>query len=486
MNFSGVGSILPELILTMGALLLLLGDVVHPRQPGKVLGIGIASVITALVALCKCPPVATGVVAGQLPRPLIGGNLLAADGLSWLFRVLILTSVGLVFLMSRWYHPLRGRDLAPYGVLLLLSAVGMLLLVSGTDFLVLFIAFELIGVTSFILTGYLRKDPRSSEAALKFFLIGAFSSAMLVYGISWVYGLSGSTDLVVLAQWVQTSSGGVRWPLSVALLLVLVGFGFKMSLVPFHMWVPDIFEGAPTPIAAYLSVAPKIAAMAAAVRIFLSFQPPAVQMSLLLAVLSALTMTIGNIVAIQQENVKRLLAYSSIAHMGYLFMGVVTGTPLGQEGVYLYALAYLVMNLGAFAVVVIVSNALGSDQIEAYRGLAQRSLGLALLFAVFLLSLGGIPPFIGFLGKFYVFAAAIQSGWIWLAVVAILNSVVAIYYYFRITFQMYFRSPADCHPIPIPWGHRLLLMATAVSTVLLGIFPQPLIASARWLFARAG
>ncbi|MBI3292983.1 MAG: NADH-quinone oxidoreductase subunit N [Elusimicrobia bacterium] len=477
MNFSWVGSILPELVLTAGALLLLLGDVIHPRQHGMVLGVGIASVITALVVLVKCP------VSG-LPSciPLPTPSLLAADGLSRLFKILILISVGLVFLMSGRFQPFQDRDLTPYGVLLLFSAVGMMFLVSGTDFLILFIAIELIGVTSFILTGYLRHDRRSSEAALKFFLIGAFSSAMLVYGISWLYGLSGSTNLGVLAQWAVQAPEGMQLVLFVALLLVLVGFGFKMSLVPFHMWVPDIFEGAPTPITAYLSVAPKIAAMAAAVRVFLyTFPHPTFHVSLLLAVLSALTMTVGNIVAIQQDNVKRLLAYSSIAHMGYLFMGVVAGTPFGQEGVYLYALAYLVMNLGAFAVVVVVSNAVGSDQIAAYRGLAQRSLGLALVLAVFLLSLGGIPPFIGFLGKFYIFASAIQSGWIWLAVVAILNSVIAIYYYFRLTFQMYFQPPLESHPLPIPWSHRLLIAGTAGCTILLGIFPQPIIASAQWL-----
>jgi NADH-quinone oxidoreductase subunit N len=348
----------------------------------------------------------------------------------------------------------------------------MILVVSANDFLMIFLAIELVGIPGFILVGYLRHAEKSSEAAIKFFLIGAFSSAMLAYGISILYGITGSTSLTSLVSGAALLQEHASLSL-VAVFLILVSFGFKMALVPFHMWVPDAFEGAPTPIAAFLSVAPKIAGVAIAMRVFTINMAGAELGSLhVLAILAAATMTVANLIGLRQTNVVRLLAYSSIAHMGYILLGLVAGGPTGIASVYLYGGAYLFMNVGAFAVVVCLANALQSSDLSAYAGLAKRAPLLSALFVLFLLSLAGIPPTAGFIAKFYVFSAAYNAGWLWLVLIAAVNSVISVGYYFKILRAMYFGVPSTDSPIEINPPTRLTLAATALATLFFGIMPQ--------------
>ena len=401
------------------------------------------------------------------------GTLWVCDGLSVFFKIIVILATAFTLLLSLEYPPTACQPSGLYAGMLLFSCVGMMLLASATDLLLLFVALELVSLTSFILTGFEKTNLRSSEAAIKYFLVGAFSSALTAYGISLFYGATGTTQLVGLK-----ASGGLLLP---AMLFITVGFGFKISMVPFHFWVPDAYEGAPTPITAFLSVAPKAATLAAFLRLFTILLPHwQMNLTLLFEILAILTMTVGNLVAIFQNNVKRLLAYSSIAQAGYILIGLVTGDPLGQEGVLIYVLAYLFMNMGAFAVAIAVANREKSYDLDGYNGLAQRSLGLSLMMTFFLLSLAGIPPLAGFIGKFYVFAAAIRTHFYVLAVVGVLNSVVSVYYYMRIAYRMFFASPRNTDSVPL--GRYLagsLILAT-LFIFLIGILPEPFIQSVKF------
>lgn len=403
---------------------------------------------------------------------LIGRGMMVWDGLSYFFSWIALLTLFFVVLMSSRYREFAGLRMGPYFGLLLLAGAGVILLVSSNDFLMIFLGIELIGVPSFIVAGFLRDQERSSEAAVKFFLIGAFSSAMLVYGISIIYGITGSMSLTDLQRhWTTGSAMGALG--LIGIFFVIVSFGFKIALVPFHMWVPDVFEGSPKPIAAFLSVAPKVAGAAIALRVFNTVLPfSAMGMIAVLAGIAALTMTTANLIALQQTNIIRLLAYSSIAHMGYLLLGLVGGEQGGISGVYLYGLAYLLMNLGAFAVVIALSGQLASDDLSAYAGLAHRAPGIAALLTLFLASLAGIPPTVGFLAKFYVFLAAFQAGWVWLVALAALNSVISVAYYFKIVHWMYFKPAASSTPAAPGFGESLAVGLAAALTIAIGVAPQ--------------
>ncbi len=410
-----------------------------------------------------------------------GRGMLITDGLSLVLTGIALLTTFFVVVLSEYDKTFDGMPLSVYYGLLLLSATGLVLIVAANDFLMIFLSIELVGVPGFILTGYLRKVEKSSEAAIKFFLIGAFSSAMLAYGISILYGLTGTTSFTGL----QTAAPLLleKAPLALlAVFFVLVSFGFKIALVPFHMWVPDAFEGAPTPIAAFLSVAPKVAGAAIALRVFTLTLPSAELGAInVLAVLAVLTMTVANLIGLQQTNVVRLLAYSSIAHMGYLLLGLVAGGPAGIASVYLYGWIYLFMNLGAFTVVICLSNVLQSSDLSAYAGLAKRSPLLSILFVLFLISLAGIPPTAGFIAKFYIFSAAYHAGWIGLVLIASANSVIAVGYYFKIIHVMYFKPPVSEAPLVVSLPYRLVLGITSFVTLFLGLAPQAGFATAEKL-----
>ncbi len=408
-------------------------------------------------------------------------NMLVWDGLAYFFSWITLLTVLVVVLLSQSYKPFSHIRMNAYWALMLLSAIGLIMLVSANDFLMIFLSIELFGIPSFIIVGYLRSNQRYHETALKFLLIGAISSAMLAYGISLVYGITGTTSLSQLKDALPALQAA--GPLALlALIFILVSFGFKIGLVPFHMWVPDVFEGAPAPIAAFISVAPKVAGAAMALRV-LGIAVPSGDLGFLsvLAVIAILTMTVANAIALQQTNAIRLLAYSSIAHMGYILLGIIGGGDMGVTGVYTYGWAYLFMNLGAFAIVIAMSNAVGSTQIAAFSGLGRRAPALAALLTLFLLSLAGLPPTVGFIAKYYVLSAAYQSGWIWLTLIGAANSVIAVAYYFRILHAMYFQEATSTQPIDLRMTDRLTLAATSFVTLFLGLFPGPFLTALQTL-----
>ena len=402
------------------------------------------------------------------------GTLWSVDPFSQFLKMCVLLTTVLCLLLGLDYAGLPERHAGLFSALVLFSAAGLMFLASATDLLLVFVALELVSLSSFVLTGFERMNPKSNEGAMKYFLFGAFSSAIMVYGISLYFGATGATKLA--------AAGATPTPmLLLGLTLILLGFAFKASLAPMHFWVPDAYEGAPTPITTFLSIAPKIATLGVLVRLFgVIFPAPAWEMTSLLALMAVLTMTIGNFTAIFQDDVKRLLAYSSVAQAGYLLIGLAAGNVMGQEGVLLYAFSYIAMNLGVFAAAQAVGQAAGHYGLSAFDGLYKRSFGLALAMSFCLLSLAGIPPFAGFIGKMYIFSAAVQSGMMWLAVIGVLNSVVSVYYYFRIAQRMFLRDPAG-EPEPLPIGAFVAGgMAVAVVGVLLfGIHPEPLIAGVK-------
>ena len=472
MNIIDYISLLPETLICIVAIIILLADLLVKQDKKEILGLlallGLLPVFFVICNISNCLVVNLGV----------GGFVF--DPFSVFFKLIILLATGLVILVSVDYVGLTPSRKGAYYSLVLFACLGMMLLVSSTDLLMIYLSIEFLGLVSYVLVGFLRKDIKSIEGSVKYFLLGIFSGALMLYGMSLVYGLTGSLDLSLIREWANAGGSG-QLLFTVAIFFIIAGFGFKIALVPFHMWVPDAYEGAPTPITAYLSVASKSAGLAVFLRAFLTGFPAPV---ILLAVLSALTMTVANLIAISQKNIKRLLAYSSISHVGYIMIGFVSRDSLGIDGVLIYVLAYLFMNLGAFTVVIAISNKTGSDNIDDYAGLSKSSPYLSALLVIFLLSLAGIPPMAGFIGKFYVFSAAIKTGFVWLAIVGILNSVVALYYYFRIVRRMYFLPSASPwsqelgshveseREIPVPLTLKIALISMCVMVLIIGIFPQ--------------
>ncbi len=364
-----------------------------------------------------------------------------------------------------------------YYALLLAITFGMFLMASSTNLLMIFISLETVSLTSYILAGFLTHSPRSSEAAFKYITYGAVASGTMLFGLSMLFGMAGTGDLTQISSQIAAvlASGGVSsLGVLIAITFVLAGIGYKIASVPFHMWSPDVYEGAPIPITAFLSVASKAAGFALFLRFFhTGFGTPEIMQSidwrLLLAIVSALTMTVGNLAALPQQNVKRLLAYSSIAHGGYLLMGAVLLTPEGLAAILFYLIVYLFMNLGAFYVVVLIANEAGSEMIDGYRGLATRAPLVAGAMAIFLFSLTGIPPLAGFFGKWVLFYAVIGEGLYWLAFVGLLNSVVSLYYYARIVKAMYFETAEDPNSLSFSNGTFALLSVFAVPTIFIGL-----------------
>lgn len=460
-----LGLLLPEIALSGFALLLMLADVWIPPRHGRVLfhlALLAAAAGLGLVGMCASNPAAYHGV----------GTLWVVDPLSLFFKVLVLCTAVFVLLLS--VDAKRGSEehLGTYSGLILLACAGMMLLVSAVDLLLIFLALELISISSFVLTGFERGDLRCSEGAIKYFLFGAFSTAVMVFGLSLFYGATGTTHLL---KPVPQYGYAASTMFLLSCLLMLVGFGFKVSMAPFHFWVPDAYEAAPTPVTTFLSIAPKVAGLAMLLRVFTHLIPhPALELTALFSFLAMLTMTVGNLTALFQRNVKRLLAYSSIAQAGYMLIGFVTADALGREGVLLYSLVYLFMNAGAFAVAIVVGNEEGYG-LEAFDGLAQRDLGLAIVMAFFLLSLAGIPPLAGFVGKFYLFAAAIQGGFYGLAVVAVLNSVVSVYYYMLLCYHMFFVPPRTERPAAPGLYLFSGLVIAAAAVLLIGVYPEPIL-----------
>jgi NADH-quinone oxidoreductase subunit N len=415
-------------------------------------------------------------------------NMIAVDGFATFFKFVFLGSTLLVVIFSLQSEELKrsGRNMGEYYALLMALALGMTLMAGASNLLMMYLALELTSISSYILAGYTKQAEDSSEASLKYVIYGAVSSGMMLYGISILYGLTGSVDFYSVGR-VLTMGDVNTIALIISGILIVVGFGYKISAVPFHFWTPDVYEGAPITITALLSVASKAAGFAMMIRffrvvLFPMIEPGAAEIlhgfewNQILAILSVLTMTLGNLVAIWQNNLKRLLAYSSIAHAGYMLMGVVVLSNEGIAAVLIYFVVYLFMNLGAFYTVMIVANKTGSEDIEDYKGLGYRTPLVGVVMTIFLLSLTGVPPTAGFIGKLYLFAALINAKWFWLAIVGVLNSVVSLYYYVRVLRNMFLRAPEGvAEPLRFSAGQIAMLLVLVVPTILLGLYFSPLV-----------
>jgi NADH-quinone oxidoreductase subunit N len=462
---------LPEIILTLTGVLLMVLDGLGGRRwsgaYGNISLLGLAGALAAAVA------------ASSNPGPAFSGMLLA-DGFAAFFRALVIVVGILTVLASYRFLAREGAETAEYHALILFSVTGQCVMVTANELIMIFIGLEISSIASYVLAGYLRDDKRNNEASLKYFLLGSFATAFLLYGIAWIYGLTGSTNLTtihsVLAARDMTPSP-VLVGFSAA--LMFVGLGFKVSGAPFQIWAPDVYQGAPTPISAFLSAGPKAAAFAIFLRIFMTaFAPIGSGWEPLVWLSALLSMTIGNFAALTQSNIKRLLGYSSIAHAGYVLVALAARSETGTAAAMFYLAAYALMNIGAFAVVTHLS---GKGErfvsVDDFAGLATKQPFTAALLTVFLLSLIGVPLTGGFFGKFYIFKAALQSNLVWLAVLGLLNSAVAAYYYLRILVVMYMREPSEAASAaePLSTGLTFALVVPAIGTFLLGIFPSALL-----------
>jgi NADH-quinone oxidoreductase subunit N len=411
-------------------------------------------------------------------------NMLVVDKFALFFKLLFTVMAALVILASTDYVSRFDSFQGEYYALVLLSTMGMMLISAAVDLISIFVALELISISLYALVGFL-KDTKSTEASLKYLLLGAIASAILLYGMAFVFGFTGKTQLGDIANAIKNLSlGGVSAApgLMLGLVLLVVGFGFKIAAFPFQMWVPDVYEGAPTPITAYLSVASKAAGFAIILRIFYSaFSFPtwlSHDWGMIFAVLAAIGMTVGNIVAIPQTNIKRMLAYSSIAQAGYLILGIATMglsptmNHLGQSSLLFFLAGYAVTNLGAFIAVVALSNKVGSDRISDYDGMGKRAPMLALALTLCLISLTGIPPTAGFMAKFYIFSSAVQHDLLWLVVIAVLNSVISAYYYLRVVKVMWFNEPKFEGNVTNSFALRLALGLSCAGVIVLGVLPN--------------
>jgi NADH-quinone oxidoreductase subunit N len=470
--------LLPEIVLTSGLLLLIVVDVFTPREREGALA-WLALVILGATGAALVP------MAGVTTT--VSRGLMAVDGFGLFFKALFLVAAGFTVLLSRRYLETERVAAGPYYFLVLCATLGMMVMAAGIDLITLFIGLETMAVSFYILTGFLKPDRRSNEAAVKYFVLGAFSLAILLYGMSLLYALAGTTKLRDVA--VALASTDRSLALTLAVLLVVSGMGFKIAAVPFHMWAPDVYEGAPTPVTAFLSVGSKAASFAMLLRIFLEGVPSlAPQWTQVFYMLAVLTMTVGNIAALTQSNTKRMLAYSSIAHAGYVLIGVVAATPRGVSATLLYLFIYTFMQMGAFAVVALLRrrDVIG-DELKDLSGLYFRSPAAAFAMLAFMLSLGGIPPTAGFMGKFWIFSAAIEAGYVWLAVIGVLNSAISLYYYVRVVVFMWIRGEAAGSPIVAGPAMNVALGLALAATLLIGVYPTFLFdfaeASARMLGA---
>jgi NADH-quinone oxidoreductase subunit N len=472
--------ILPELVLTGGALIVLIADVLLPRG-SKALG-WITLVVIGATLASLTPFTSTHVEVAH--------GLLAVDRFALFFKILFLGAAAITVLMSMKYLEIERVSPGEYYFLILCATLGMMILSGGIDLISIFIGLETMAVAFYILTGFIKPNPRSNEAAVKYFLLGAFSVGILLYGMSLMYGLSGTTGLRAMATAFVGQERDLR--LILAVILVVAGVGFKIAAVPFHMWAPDVYEGAPTPVTAFLSVGSKAASFAMLLRIFLEGMPSmSADWRLLFEVLAIVTMTVGNLAALTQSNIKRMLAYSSIAHAGYLLIGIVAagaGYSRGVTAALIYLFIYAFMQLGAFAVIILMRRQdMIGDELKDLSGLYRRRPVAAFAMLLFMLSLGGIPPTAGFMGKFWLFSAAVESGYMWLAVIGVLNSAISLYYYIRVVVFMYLKKDVTgSEPVFSP-ALALAVAVTVVATIALGIYPRVLFdvadASARTLGA---
>ena len=461
MNFTDFAPLAPEIFIVIMACVILLADLY----------------ITAWRALSYTLAQATLIGAAYFslsslssePMPLFDGMFID-DRLSDVLKVAIYATAVAVFVYSRRYLAARGMYRGEFYVLGLFGVLGMMVMVSAGNFLTLYLGLELLSLSLYAMVAFQRDSAVATEAAMKYFVLGALASGMLLYGISMLYGATGSLDMATVQQRIaQSTQQPLDMVLVFGLVFVVVGIAFKLGAAPFHMWIPDVYHGAPTAVTLYVGTIPKLAAFAMVMRVLVGALPElAPWWRDMLAILAVLSMATGNIIAIAQSNLKRMLAYSTISHMGFFLIGILSGTPNGYSASMFYVIAYAVMGLGAFGMIMLLSRAgFEADRLEDLKGLNQRSPWYAFLMLLLMFSMAGVPPTIGFFAKLSVIQAVIDGGQIWLAIVAVMLSVIGAYYYLRIVKLMYFDAPTDASPIAAAPDFKVLLSANALATVLL-------------------
>ncbi len=465
--FPDLGPVMPEILLVCLALVVLLLDLVMKRKET----IAVISVVVALI------------VAYSLygSGGVTFGGMFISDGYSQFFKVIFLVSLVLSILISITYIKVEQSNHGEYYALMLFATLGMMIMASAGDLIVLYLGLELMALSTYVLAGFIRHNRKSNEAAIKYLLLGAFSSAFLLYGISLTYGLTGTTDIRGISEYIIAEGLSSNPALIIAIVFFTVSFGFKIAAVPFHMWAPDVYEGAPTSVTAFMSVGPKAAGFAAIGRVFLiAFGSMQVDWSMLLIPIAVLTMGFGNIVALSQTNIKRMLAYSSIAHAGYALIGVIAGGPDGVASMMNYMLIYAFMNIGAFGIVILLRRkGYDGNDIADYRGLAKSHPVCAALMLIFMFSLTGIPPTAGFIGKMYLFIAAVDAGYVWLVVTAVIFSAISAFFYMRIVMFMYMSEPTEEVELNTSAGINLALALSAIGVLVIGVLPSKILELAK-------
>ncbi|MGF1481956.1 MAG: NAD(P)H-quinone oxidoreductase subunit N [Cyanophyceae cyanobacterium] len=473
------GTILPEAIVVITLMVVLVGDLIAGRRSAIWLSYAaIFGLLAAVVALY---------FSWDTPNPIAFLGAFNADNLSIVFRAIVALSTAVTILMTIRYVEQSGTSLAEFIAIMLTATLGGMFLSGANELVMIFVSLEMLSISSYLMTGYMKRDPRSNEAALKYLLIGASSSAIFLYGVSLLYGLSGGeTQLDTIGTQLASAGEAQSLGVAIALVFIIAGIAFKISAVPFHQWTPDVYEGSPTPVVAFLSVGSKAAGFALAIRLLVTaFSPVSDQWQFIFTALAVLSMVLGNVVALAQTSLKRMLAYSSIAQAGFVMIGLIAGTDAGYSSMVFYLLIYLFMNLGAFTCVILFSLRTGTDQISEYAGLYQKDPLLTLGLSVCLLSLGGIPPLAGFFGKIYLFWAGWRAGLYGLVILGLVTSVASIYYYIRVVKMMVVKEPQEMSEAvknypEIRWnlpGMRPLqvgIVLTLVATTLAGILSNPL------------
>jgi NADH-quinone oxidoreductase subunit N len=463
----------PELLLLFWALLVLGLDLLFKKAKDSLAYLALAGLAPAIGA-------AAYLLLQGIDQSLLF-DMVRVDAYALYFKIIACLASGLVILASMEYMKARTRYRSEFYGLLLLATLAMSLMAASTNLIMIYLSIEFMSLTSYVLVGYFRDDPRSTEGGLKYFLFGAITSALMLYGMSLIYGATGTTDLREIATSLATMQAFIsptRFLILPAILFMLAGFGFKIALVPFHQWSPDAYEGAPTPVATLLSVGPKAMGFAILIRVLLTALPLfQIDWVAILMGISIVTMTLGNLTAMRQSNIKRMLAYSSIAQMGYVLIGLVSVGPfsVGINGVLLYLLAYLFTNAGAFIAVIAFSHVTNSDEIADYAGLVRRAPALAAVMVVFFMSLAGLPPTAGFVGKLFVFGSAVQAEYYYLAIIGVLNSVVSVVYYFNVVRQMFFLPPPVEERLSLPRFPMAAVIISVLMIFIIGLYPQPFI-----------
>ncbi len=456
--------IIPEMAMAVLGLAVLVLGLIIPRNSRHGLGWLTALSILGVMGL---------VLANWNHTGEMYGNLYLVDQFSQFFKITFLATALLVVLGSMRYVDKHLGGQSEYYSMILFSTLGMMVMASAGDFMTMYLGLELMTIAFIILVCFRRTESKSLESGMKYVLLAGMSSAVLLYGLSLVYGITGTVVITDVARALATGGGGAMPLLILGLVMLVAGLGFKISAVPFHMWSPDVYEGAPTPITAFLAAASKAASFAVMIRIFvMGMFGVALNWEMLLAILAAVTIIVGNLVAIPQTNIKRLLAYSSIAQAGYILVGLVTVSQDGVKGVMFYSFLYVFATVGAFTVAAYFYNKTGSDEIKDYAGLAQRSPLMAAVMVVAMLSMAGIPPLAGFVGKFYLFMTIVEN-YLWLAFIGLVMSMVSVYYYLRVALVMYRDEPVDRSAIAVSGPVTVTLLVAMVVTLFLGIYPGP-------------